>query len=786
MADIIDEFFIRQKIVFDIQNVRSKLLFASPKYEENENYEEIFGNTIRKIKEIQPILVQNKTFIGFDTDIINSLIVFNPEQKYHERVFMKFRPNDLSKKKFLEFHTACNYDVSKIEPQSLSGINFPVYFMNLYIFCQQNETVFDLITYEWFDAESCKKVKIKVLNKFNLESMEWQKPLKNYEKFKNLNRCPLKVNKYFYPKNRKDKHLSQFGDLLHIVGDRANFTLNFNSSFSEIDININQEYATNIIHSFGKYVTSPINTVNIGLMVSKNENYTAYEKLLLPFDETTWILLIITFCIAFVLIFIFNQMNDKIQKVVFGEGVTRPLLNVVSTFFGIALPKLPKLSFARFILMNFILFCLVIRTAYQGVLFDYMNSDMRKPLPKTIDEVFDKNYRILANYNHSDKERLFYESIDVERRAKIDNITIKKGNIRVYCQYIGDKATKTAIVTDERFDMMIKFFCKEEILRIKETVFTVNVGYGLVSFHYLYDSIESTIQWLLQAGIPQFWYELNHWHIYKRIYIPSSPPKDVLTLNDLNYGFNIWLIACAISIFQFFIEVIVGKITKYRTQKSESVESLETSGNLKSVEIQEISIFELFENIDLNEDQTELENQMTEIKKTEIDKNDDLNLTSINKNQKSSTDFKNENHIETDQKSLTDIDTIIKLQRVQKISEEVQTKLDKIQINKTSPHEEIDKSKSAENIIEIAKDYEESKISNSKENFDFNINFSKNRIKNTEKKKIFQNKNDKLSEIESKSEINKNETLVKENTPVEDLELIKFALSDIDENFKLS
>jgi hypothetical protein len=126
------------------------------------------------------------------------------------------------------------------------------------------------------------------------------------------------------------------------------------------------------------------------------QSYTSYEKLLLPFDFTTWCFLLITFFSAFAIIFIIDLMPVFLHSIVYGKGVKMPMLNVLRTFFGIAQARLPEGNFSRIILMSFILFCLVIRTAYQGVFFELLTTDMRKPQPETVDDLFSRNYTIFA------------------------------------------------------------------------------------------------------------------------------------------------------------------------------------------------------------------------------------------------------------------------------------------------------------------------------------------------------------------------------------------------------
>jgi hypothetical protein len=99
--------------------------------------------------------------------------------------------------------------------------------------------------------------------------------------------------------------------------------------------------------------------------ISEAELYSSYEKILLPFDELTWYLLTATFGFAFGAIFVVSRMSRRWQDVVYGEGVRVPAFNVIGTFFGIAQTHLPTTFFARAILILFIGFCLIFRTAYQ-------------------------------------------------------------------------------------------------------------------------------------------------------------------------------------------------------------------------------------------------------------------------------------------------------------------------------------------------------------------------------------------------------------------------------------
>jgi hypothetical protein len=65
--------------------------------------------------------------------------------------------------------------------------------------------------------------------------------------------------------------------------------------------------------------------------------------------------------------------------------------------------RLPINNFGRIVLLTFIIFCLIIRTAYQGVLFEMLTAEMRKESPNTMEEVLEQNYTIyLSNCERDD------------------------------------------------------------------------------------------------------------------------------------------------------------------------------------------------------------------------------------------------------------------------------------------------------------------------------------------------------------------------------------------------
>lgn len=132
--------------------------------------------------------------------------------------------------------------------------------------------------------------------------------------------------------------------------------------------------ATNHFHVF------VYNTYEQTLIFSTGEPYSPFEKLIVPLDDEVWIALAITFLTGFMIILfvdVTQLSNSEIRPFIYGAQVKTPAFNMLIAFFGQGQNILPKGNFARYILMLYILFCLVVRTGYQGVQFEMIYKVMK-------------------------------------------------------------------------------------------------------------------------------------------------------------------------------------------------------------------------------------------------------------------------------------------------------------------------------------------------------------------------------------------------------------------------
>lgn len=339
----------------------------------------IFADDINKFDEIDANLVLNN---NFQKHIILIIVFMNANR----RTFKKIRG-----RAYLKVNSS---------------------YMELYTyFFAVDKDEFLLVSLEWFSKKYCNNPHLALINSFNKLEQKWNYELKYQQKFMNFWNCMitletdlkdiLSVNLY---NGLITGLVPEFFRILSSVG-------NFNSNF-QIQLSTNEPYVrdgiifySNVYFSLGMYSTYTFGKVHFGsafiqssypFYVTPGELYTSYEKLLLPFDDMTWYYIIITYFVVFLVLFILKFLPKWIQGTVYGSNVQTPALNVLQILFGISQIKVPNETSPRIILIGFLFFCLVIRTAYQGVSFDFLTSEMRKKPIDSIEKLISQNFTVVT------------------------------------------------------------------------------------------------------------------------------------------------------------------------------------------------------------------------------------------------------------------------------------------------------------------------------------------------------------------------------------------------------
>lgn len=424
LHDVVDEFYIKEKIMFNVYLLKGSDIISL------ELLSEFSIRISGKFKILINYFDKNVEYISVKRAVIILLDKFDDFLLFEDLSAISRFLNEPLKfiivAQNLTFSVLSSHWIFAMY-KSLQVFSGSI-FQYSYFITSEKDTI-SLSTVEWFSRQACNHPHLVQLNTFDIKSMKWMSKLKNYEKFLDFHGCEL-VLMLPVPKHRTK--LFYVDGYAEVNNDQSNFKVrgltpqiykiaskanNFTEAYQPVYIKykdvfkvtpndiqmipINGTYKlpqiflgvgpVNLVNKFAR-ITNTFVDLDVYFVTTPAEAYSSYEKLFLPFDLQTWICLVATFSIAFISIFIINFCSKFTQNLVYGHDIHDPFWNVIRIFFGISQTRLPKKSFARFILAVFILFSLIFRTCYQNKLFEFTTSEPRQKPPKTIEDLIDRSY----------------------------------------------------------------------------------------------------------------------------------------------------------------------------------------------------------------------------------------------------------------------------------------------------------------------------------------------------------------------------------------------------------
>lgn len=283
--------------------------------------------------------------------------------------------------------------------------------------------IVSVVTFLPFSGSKCHNTNPIEVNKF--EKGRFENPLEDIfpEKFKNLQHCPLIISTYedelsVIKVEKSDGSFELSGFDMKLL-DELSKLLNFRKVFKIIEeplpFGTILENGTmtgalgDVIYgrsqmAIGRITVASFRT-NVSdavpyysfpevFVISPGRKLTNVEKLMQPFHLSVWIGLLVVLASAVTVIFILHFGSEKLKSLVYGTGVTTPCTNVLIAVLGLSQTTLPSQNFSRFLLMTFLIFCLIIRNAYQGSLYDFLQQDRNRISVNTIKDLIDQDFEL--------------------------------------------------------------------------------------------------------------------------------------------------------------------------------------------------------------------------------------------------------------------------------------------------------------------------------------------------------------------------------------------------------
>lgn len=361
ISDVIDELYVKRSENFDIITFGDDLTEVEKIVESLKN---IAPHRILKIKSDTKwnFKIFNSGVLLFDS--VTSLQSFG-----HKAVLSNKFP-----KKFF-FLTFCqnvtHKEVLEINRNS-SLLHYQSFLIEQKDFLTFNNVVF-------YTDRACNKSQLIEVNRFYKKSRKWVYDKKIPDEFKDFHGCRLNIGmKHQAPAAAYDLH-SDMATLANVWGyntiiiqniaERLNFKISYNPFFWQSQTYLNQSMPIDYLMfsepiqyiGYGKsFISETYFTTSSTVMVPPGIPYSSFEKLFLPFEVEVWMLLVFVVGVASGVIFVLQFLPKHAQKFVAGDANSLEM-NLIAHSLGGCQKKVPRYNFARFILINFVLFSIVMR-----------------------------------------------------------------------------------------------------------------------------------------------------------------------------------------------------------------------------------------------------------------------------------------------------------------------------------------------------------------------------------------------------------------------------------------
>ncbi|XP_065365313.1 uncharacterized protein LOC135958336 [Calliphora vicina] len=134
------------------------------------------------------------------------------------------------------------------------------------------------------------------------------------------------------------------------------------------------------------------------LAIPQGQMMSSFERLVKPFRYIIWSCFSSSIIFGILFIYYIRFLGrSKLMEFIYGQGNRLPFTNMLSVLFGIAIQgNLPIKNFARYILLVFLMYTFVLRSAYSGALYILLQDGRARNSYNSLAEIIDNNFTIYA------------------------------------------------------------------------------------------------------------------------------------------------------------------------------------------------------------------------------------------------------------------------------------------------------------------------------------------------------------------------------------------------------
>lgn len=319
----------------------------------------------------------------------SSILIFDSKENFMRFATTISWQND---ENFRRKHLVSVANLTIVDLRAIPTTVWPL-FNSVNFLVNGNDKSIDVAQNIIFSAHACREGLVTVFNRFDRGTRRWHRTDLYPNKYQNLHGCPL-----FVAVIANITH-SAVKQMIEVLSTSRNFTIQRLAYKRNRDNNV--PFTFDFIEQFIEYgVTAtpsiPIVFAQVYFVIPPGEPFDQLEKMFMMFEVEVWLAIFFTFSIALCTILIISLMSQSVKNLVYGSNFTSPAMNLISTFLIGAQHQVPRNSFARYLLILFIIFSLIIRTCHQSLLFKLLQADLRKPRIQSLEELQEKNFTFIG------------------------------------------------------------------------------------------------------------------------------------------------------------------------------------------------------------------------------------------------------------------------------------------------------------------------------------------------------------------------------------------------------
>lgn len=151
---------------------------------------------------------------------------------------------------------------------------------------------------------------------------------------------------------------------------------------------------------------------SIVFAIPPGEPYSVMSTLFFPFKYIIWSCIGFIFISTILVVGSLKKSTIQQRAFVLGPRNDLPFFNMLNVCFGGAITRLPTRNFARFLLLIWLTMSLILKTAYQSKLFNFMQTEQRESPMYTLESVFESDHDL---YISKSFYQLFYDTYPNDR-----------------------------------------------------------------------------------------------------------------------------------------------------------------------------------------------------------------------------------------------------------------------------------------------------------------------------------------------------------------------------------